>query len=208
MLIGLDEPSVRSVNGVRVAQHLLDTFDGDASRIDGFRLTLRAVKEWARVNGLYSNVLGFLGGVNWAMLVCWVCRKHPDAPASRLLPIFFRTFAKWGWPRPVRIESQSSNSNGGDGTTSHPPKGVEPMRVWDPSNHRDSMHLMPIITPCYPQMNSSYNVGEAQLRRMRHEFRRASEVCDGILSGRAGWDSLFEESDFFDQHANYLQVSS
>ena len=67
VLIGLDETSVRSVNGVRVAQFLLEMIDddGNSSRVENFRLTLRAVKEWARVHGLYSNVLGFLGGVNW-----------------------------------------------------------------------------------------------------------------------------------------------
>ena len=74
VLIGLDEPSVRSVNGVRVAQFLLNMLDRNQTRIDNFRLTLRAVKEWARVHGLYANVLGFLGGVNWAILVCWVCK--------------------------------------------------------------------------------------------------------------------------------------
>lgn len=74
VLIGLDETSVRSVNGVRVAQFLLDMLDGDSAQLDNFRLTLRAVKEWARVHGLYANVLGFLGGVNWAILVCWICK--------------------------------------------------------------------------------------------------------------------------------------
>ena len=68
-LIGLDEAGVRSLNGVRVAQHLLQLVPD----VDAFRLTLRAVKEWAVVHGLYSNVLGFLGGVNWAILVAWVC---------------------------------------------------------------------------------------------------------------------------------------
>ena len=74
VLIGLSETSVRSVNGVRVAQFLLEMLDGNPTQIDNFRLTLRAVKEWARVHGLYANVLGFLGGVNWAILVCWVCK--------------------------------------------------------------------------------------------------------------------------------------
>ena len=82
VLIGLDETSVRSVNGVRVAQFLIDLLDGDQKRLDNFRLTLRAVKEWARVHGLYANVLGFLGGVNWAILVSWVCKVSESRTVS------------------------------------------------------------------------------------------------------------------------------
>ena len=63
ILIGLDETSVRSVNGVRVSQYLLAIAGTNPTRLENFRLTLRIVKEWARVHGLYSNVLGFLGGV-------------------------------------------------------------------------------------------------------------------------------------------------
>ena len=74
VLIGLDEASIRSVNGVRVAQELLDIFDNNPSRIGQFRLALRTIKEWAKKHGIYSNVLGFLGGVNWAILVSWVCK--------------------------------------------------------------------------------------------------------------------------------------
>lgn len=40
--------------------------------------------------------------------------------------------------------------------------------VWNPVNNpRDKAHLMPIITPAYPAMNSSYNVGEPQMRLIR-----------------------------------------
>mmetsp|Transcript_7317 Transcript_7317/g.15954 ORF Transcript_7317/g.15954 Transcript_7317/m.15954 type:complete len:275 (+) Transcript_7317:2-826(+) len=90
----------------------------------------------------------------------------------------------------------------------HPPKGVKPFPIWDPNeNYRDSTHLMPIITPCYPSMNSSYNVGEPQLRRLRDELNRASQLSDSILSGRKTWDVLFEGNNFFRQHANYLQIN-
>jgi len=70
MFLGLDEPSVRSMNGVRVAEMLLDMVPNR----ENFSLTLRAVKEWALVHGLYSNVLGFIGGINCAILVAFVCK--------------------------------------------------------------------------------------------------------------------------------------
>eukprot|EP00804_Cyclotella_cryptica_P012051 CCRYP_004496-RA/>CCRYP_004496-RA protein AED:0.01 eAED:0.01 QI:205/1/1/1/1/1/2/720/597 len=195
LLVGLDETSIRSINGVRVAQFLLSAVGRNKTQLENFRLTLRAVKEWARVHGLYSNVLGFLGGVNWAILVCWVCQKNPDATPSALLRMFFRRFSTWEWPAPVRIAKQAPFAERGD------------LPVWDPvNNFRDAKHLMPIITPCYPSMNSSYNVGEPQLRRIREELVRASKLCSDVSRGKKTWEALFEGNSFFTQHATYLQV--
>ena len=112
VLIGLEEVDVRSANGVRVAQFLLDTLDGK-EQVDNFRVMLRVIKEWARVQGLYANVLGFLGGVNWAILCCWICKRNPDAQPSKLVHLFFTTFAKWSWPVPVYLSRDNQ----------HPPKG-------------------------------------------------------------------------------------
>jgi poly(A) polymerase len=103
-LMGLDEASVRSLNGARVAQSLLTM----VPNVDTFRMTLRAVKEWALVHGLYSNVLGFLGGVNFAILVALICkRQDKNATPAALLKAFFSTFANWKWPMPVTLVPNS-----------------------------------------------------------------------------------------------------
>ena len=78
---------------------------------------------------------------------------------------------------------------------------VTPLPTFEPNKR----HILPIITPCYPPMNSSYNVGQSQLRRLRDELGRASRLTND-MSGKKGWNILFE-SNFFEQHANYLQVN-
>jgi len=194
-LIGLDEASVRSLNGARVAQSILSL----VPNIENFRTTLRAVKEWALVHGLYSNVLGFLGGINWAILVALICKRHlPTTPSATLLKAFFHTFAEWKWPLPVMLRPPWHQ----------PPPGVLPMAVWNAkTNVRDAQCIMPILTPCYPGMNSSYNVGVPQLRRMQLEFSAASLIVHQIEEGQQTWDALFHGNDFFNQHIHFLQVN-
>jgi poly(A) polymerase Pap1 len=70
---------------------------------------------------------------------------------------------------------------------------------------------MPILTPAYPSMNSSYNVGLPQLRRIRSELDSARNILEQIVVEKgeptASWSDLLQESDFFRIHANYLQVN-
>jgi len=210
MLIGLDEPSVRSLNGVRVAQYLLTL----VPNLTNFRFVLRTVKAWALVHGLYSNVLGFLGGINWAILVSYICMRNKNASSPQLLCIFFSTFSEWNWSKPVALVPIVHN----------PPSGVMPLQVWNPTiNLRDRAHIMPIITPSYPSMNSSYNVGPSQLRRLRGEMARAAKslidiakhngttittsTSHSLEENRCCWDNLLKENDFFRSHVHYLHVT-
>lgn len=192
-LIGTDEAGVRSLNGARVTQLILETVEPNS---EAFRLTLCAVKEWAITNGIYSNILGFLGGINFAIMVACICKQHPDQEPGTLLRTFFRTFSKWKWPKAVSIGPVQKD----------PPEGFPAsMPVWDPQeNPRDAKHLMPILTPAYPAMNSAYNVGVPQLRRIQEEMITAARILE---SGENSWRDLFADSDFFNRHSNFVQVS-
>ncbi|KAL3938671.1 MAG: hypothetical protein SGBAC_006462 [Bacillariaceae sp.] len=53
-LVGIDEASVRSLNGVRVTQFI----EQKVKNLPNFRTCLCAIKAWAIENGCYSNALG------------------------------------------------------------------------------------------------------------------------------------------------------
>lgn len=90
-LKNLTRECIRSLNGSRVTDEILRL----VPRRETFRLALRAVKLWAKKAGIYSNVLGYLGGVSWAMLVARTCQLYPNAAPARLLHKFFFVFSKW-----------------------------------------------------------------------------------------------------------------
>ncbi|KAM9847719.1 poly(A) polymerase gamma isoform 2-T2 [Aulostomus maculatus] len=191
ILRNLDIRCIRSLNGCRVTDEILYLVPNK----ENFRLTLRAIKLWAKRRGIYSNMLGFLGGVSWAMLVARTCQLYPNAVAATLVHKFFLVFSKWEWPNPVLLKQpEDSNLN---------------LPVWDPRvNPSDRYHLMPIITPAYPQQNSTYNVSTSTRTIMSEEFRYGLSVTDEILQGKAEWSKLFEPPNFFQKYKHYIVLTA
>lgn len=194
ILRNLDEKCVKSVNGCRVTDMILKLIPQE--QIVNFRAALRFLKIWAKRRGVYSNVMGFLGGVNWALLIARVCQFYPRATSSTLIAKFFKIYSKWQWPTPVMLCPIEDEPSIG-------------FTVWDPrKNPKDRGHIMPIITPAYPCMNSSFNVSESTLHHMKQEFTRGDTICERLASEKASvvFDDLLQPFPFFAVYKTFLQI--
>eukprot|EP00854_Cymbomonas_tetramitiformis_P005795 gene5795-6989_t len=188
-----DQQTVRSLNGCRVTDQILHL----VPNIEHFRTTLRCIKLWAKARGIYANVLGFLGGVNWAILVARICQLYPKGVPSVLVRGFFKVYSLWKWPNPIVLCEIED-----DADLNFP--------VWDARKRSDRKDRMPIITPAYPSMNSSYNVTESTLYLMKNEFAEGDRKCAVILqtplSQRNAWSDLFEKFPFFTAYKHYIKI--
>ncbi|XP_061317616.1 poly(A) polymerase gamma isoform X1 [Pezoporus flaviventris] len=190
-LQSLDIRCVRSLNGCRVTDQILRL----VPNLESFCLALRAIKLWAKRRGIYSNMLGFLGGVSWAILVAKTCQLYPTALASTLVNKFFLVFSKWEWPNPVLLKQPEENNLN--------------LPVWDPRvNPADRYHVMPIITPAYPQQNSTYNVSPSTRAIIVEEFKRGLAITNEILQGKSDWSKLFEPLNFFQKYKHYIVLTA
>eukprot|EP00914_Ancora_sagittata_P002254 GHVO01005051.1.p1 GENE.GHVO01005051.1~~GHVO01005051.1.p1 ORF type:complete len:459 (+),score=58.42 GHVO01005051.1:162-1379(+) len=191
LLKNVDEKTARSLNGCRVADLLLALVPNK----EAFRTSLRFIKLWAKNRGVYSNVLGFLGGVSWAILVARICQLYPYQCPSQLVARFFKIYKIWNWENPVLLCPIKTNTS----------PGLSNFRVWNPQlNAQDRLHSMPIITPAFPSMNSTHNVTATTKRVLLDEFSRGHSLCEMIDKGMEDWRTVFEPIDFFTEYSRFL----
>ncbi|EER26783.1 poly(A) polymerase pla1, putative [Coccidioides posadasii C735 delta SOWgp] len=192
LLRGLDEREIRCVNGTRVTDEILELVPEKKT----FRLALRAIKLWAQSRAIYSNVVGFPGGVAWAMLVARVCQLYPQATGSVIVGKFFRIMNYWNWPQPVLLKPIED--------------GPLHMKVWNPKiYHGDRFHLMPIITPAYPSMCATHNVSLSTKAVILRELKRGGDIVEKIFLGQLRWSDLFAKHTFFSKdYKYYLNITA
>ena len=193
ILSGIDEASVVTLNGPRVTLMIYELVGKEM--YPKFLIVLRCIRKWAKCRGLYGNKLGYLGGINCNLLVVLICQLYPKASPSTLLVKFFLLYGKtWAWPKPVMINKIQPNP---------PSLYGEQREIW--SADMNPFHVMPIITPAYPAMNSSASVSSHTREIMKQEMARAHEIVTKIINERGSdWGRLFEPSDFFLQYPHYL----
>jgi len=160
LLTGIDQRSARALNGPRVASALLDLIPNK----DTFRPTLRAIKLWAERRQIYSNVLGYFGGVAWAICVARVCQLYPNYCPAQLLLKFFETMANWNWSEtPIQLNRVEQKD---EVEFAH-------FQVWTPASNRG---LMPILTPAFPCQNATDPVTATTKRVILDECKRGIEI--------------------------------
>ncbi len=109
------------------------------------------------------------------------------------------------WPKPVLLKAMDEDTMGLGHSVwdpkvmsvlATPPLMPHPLIQVNPS---DRYHLMPIITPAYPQQNSTFNVTHSTRDIMMREFKRGLAVCTDMLSGfdNISWTQLFTPINFF-----------
>ena len=205
ILANVDRPTEMSLNGPRVT----DMISKLVPNYDNFLIVLRCVRKWAKARALYGNKFGYLGGVNYNIMVAFIGQLYPRSSPSALLARFFRVYSNWDWPTPIMLNRI------------RPEKPGENRVVWDPKMNPDD--LMPLITPAYPAMNSSHNVNRHSLSVMKSEFERAHNIMQSInkniharpTTGESvnneeideNWGKLFEPSDFFVRYHHYLRCN-
>ena len=190
LLMNLDEKSCKSLNGRRVADMILKS----VPNIETFRSTLRCIKLWAKNRGIHSNVMGYLGGVSWAILVAKICQMFPNYKPNRLLEKFFHYYENWDWVKiPVKIEEIIDEK--------HNPKHLE---QWTEAQMDKS--LMSIITPAFPCMNSSHAVTQASLNILKNFLKEGNGIIKEIKAKKVLWNELFVKMDFFKLYENFIEV--
>lgn len=123
-----NKSNVIGLCGVRVSKQVLNLIPD----INKFRVLMYVIKYWAKINGVYSNVLGFLGGISWTIMVAYICRKYPQCNEYQLLQHFFSTFSSWNWSESISLYENESVIN--------------------------SVIPMSIFTPVKPYQNTALNV--------------------------------------------------
>lgn len=195
ILLGVDPATMTSLNGPRVTNMIIELVKNS---YDKFLVVLRCVRRWAKKRGLYGNKMGYLGGVNCNILVAFICQLFPNACPAMLLAQFFRSYNKWEFPKPIELNNVQRLGI-----------GQWDEEVWSAS--KSPHDIMPLITPAYPAMNSTYNVNANTFAVLKEEFKRGLEVISEILKEKRQrqvppehWAKLFEPSDFFLKYPHYL----
>lgn len=194
IIASIQEKCVVSLNGTRVTDDIMHLIPN----IPNFQQTLRCIKAWAKKRGIYSNVLGYPGGVAWAIVTARTCQFFPNACPAVLVEKFFWFCEKWDWDKfggarnAIKLRKEQNLAIRDDIRQFHEQVEDEP----------DKINWMPIITPTYPDTNTTFNVFESTIWVIRKEFTRGRKITEAIRAGDKNYADLLEPKCFFSKRSD------
>lgn len=100
-----------------------------------------------------------------------MCLFCPNKGVADILYTFFRLLSEWKWPLPVVLTKIQETPDNWD-------KNIP---VWNPrKNAREAGHVMPIITPAFPAMNTTHSMHHNHKKIITQEFQRGFEILRTI----------------------------
>lgn len=154
-LLHAENESSPTMSGYHNTKAILD----NVPNVFTFRDTLNIVKHWAKSRKIYGSTLCLFSGISLAIMVARVCQLYPHFNTFNLVIKFFQLYRDWEWPTPVVLEPIDGNTE---------------KRSWNPKvHHSDRKHIMPVITPLYPHINTLHNMTKSTLYIIQAEMARA-----------------------------------
>ena len=190
-----DPKDVTCLNGPRVTLEILRR----VPHVENFRTFLRCIKLWARRRGIYSNIVGFPGGVAWAIMGAKVAQYYPNMNASMLLEKFFFLYKNW----PFKNAEKKNAIMIAPIEECLAPPGAVYMPSWSMATPARPLQ---IITPTYPAANATFNSSHSTLSVMTKEIEVAHALMQSITKGKGSLSQLFEPADFFKGFSNFVEL--
>ncbi len=164
----VDPESLATLNGIRSTQTIKRSIPNQKI----FEKSLRIIKFWAQRRAIYGNVLGFLGGISWAIMTAKICIQNPNVLSCvEILKQFFTLYKDYDYAQQsVSLKSEI---------------GMEYLR-------NESTEVMLILTPAHPSINCAYNVIKPTKELITKELQRAYAIICGLpqIFNRY-WNALF-----------------
>eukprot|EP01052_Picozoa_sp_SAG31_P015937 SAG31_NODE_1038_length_10218_cov_16.418223_11_plen_186_part_00 len=182
---------------------------------------------WCSNRGLYSNKLGYFGGVQLAITTARICQLYPCAAASTIVQKYFTVYKEASsWTNPVTLNFVERKCNTADNSLEQWAQLDTMIDVYENRLEDDGkgkgkgkkgkphrVPLMQVITPAYPAMNSTHNVNESTRRVLMEEFARGHKITSALTdplkldlaqggSAMPIWTELVEKTDFFSREPN------
>jgi len=80
--------------------------------------------------------------------------------------------------------------------------------VWNPkANFKDGLHILPVITPVFPAMNSTAYVSKSTMRVIKAELNRGDALATALAissAGRAAWEEILAPTTCFSEIRHFL----